>query len=181
MKFRTNQSEKEELEWHLKKESGTKSPIIGQHNSIHFDFRTLEGQIYQGGNTSNNRKQVIQRYSTDEPQHEPPPEPQQHEQPMETSTETDPMNYNNQGQTILTSAAKKHGIETLVIDQPGRLPSIIQCAMKGDGTRVEVEQIPRLSELTNETTQAVEIASVQDPETGATRQGICSKSITISL
>jgi len=137
--------------------------------------RTLEGQIYQGGNTSNNRKQVIQRYSTDEPQHEPPPEPQQHEQPMETSTETDPMNYNNQGQTILTSAAKKHGIETLVIDQPGRLPSIIQCAMKGDGTRVEVEQIPRLSELTNETTQAVEIASVQDPETGATRQYIVTQ------
>ena len=71
----------------------------------------------------------------------------------------------------LGAAAKKQGggIETLVIDpQAGRLPSIIQCAMKSDGTRVEVEQIPRLSEL-NDGTQAVEIASVQDPETGATR------------
>ena len=127
-------------------------------------LRVLEGQMYQGGNNSN-RKQVIQRYSTDEPQHEQ----QLHEQHVETSTETEPMDY-NQGQTILTHAAKEHGgIETLVIDQSGRLPSIIQCAMKGDGTRVEVEQIPRLSELTNERTQAVEIASVQDPETGATR------------
>lgn len=133
--------------------------------------RVLEGQMYQGGNNSN-RKQVIQRYSTDEPQHE---QQQQHEQHVETSTETEPMDY-NQGQTILTPAAKKHGgIETLVIDQSGRLPSIIQCAMKGDGTRVEVEQIPRLSELTNETTQAVEIASVQDPETGATRQYIVTQ------
>eukprot|EP00090_Calanus_glacialis_P009564 TRINITY_DN1794_c0_g1_i1.p1 TRINITY_DN1794_c0_g1~~TRINITY_DN1794_c0_g1_i1.p1 ORF type:complete len:474 (-),score=98.99 TRINITY_DN1794_c0_g1_i1:139-1560(-) len=117
--------------------------------------RVLEGQMYQG----------------DEPQHEQ----QLHEQHVETSTETEPMDY-NQGQTILTHAAKKHGgIETLVIDQSGRLPSIIQCAMKGDGTRVEVEQIPRFSELTNETTQAVEIASVQDPETGATRQYIVTQ------
>lgn len=132
--------------------------------------RVLEGQMYQGGNNSN-RKQVIQRYSTDEQQHEH----QLHEQHVETCTETEPMDY-NQGQTILTPAAKKHGgIETLVIDQSGRLPSIIQCAMKGDGTRVEVEQIPRLSELTNETTQAVEIASVQDPETGATRQYIVTQ------
>jgi len=141
--------------------------------------RVLEGQMYQGGNNSN-RKQVIQRYSTDEPQHEqpppPPPQPQQHEQTVETTTESEPMEYNSQGQTILTAAAKKlAGIETLVIDQSGRLPSIIQCAMKGDGTRVEVEQIPRLSELTNETTQAVEIASVQDPETGATRQYIVTQ------
>jgi len=135
--------------------------------------RVLEGQMYQGGNNSN-RKQVIQRYSTDEIQHEQ--QQQQHEQTVETSLESEPMDY-NQGQTILTShAAKKHaGIETLVIDQSGRLPSIIQCAMKGDGTRVEVEQIPRLSELTNETTQAVEIASVQDPETGATRQYIVTQ------
>jgi len=139
--------------------------------------RVLEGQMYQGGNNSN-RKQVIQRYSTDEPQHEQQQQQQQQqqlEQHVETSTETEPMDY-NQGQTILTPAAKKHGgIETLVIDQSGRLPSIIQCAMKGDGTRVEVEQIPRLSELTNETTQAVEIASVQDPETGATRQYIVTQ------
>ena len=32
-------------------------------------LRVLEGQMYQGGNNSN-RKQVIQRYSTDEQQHE---------------------------------------------------------------------------------------------------------------
>eukprot|EP00092_Neocalanus_flemingeri_P022404 GFUD01024297.1.p1 GENE.GFUD01024297.1~~GFUD01024297.1.p1 ORF type:complete len:479 (-),score=97.49 GFUD01024297.1:615-2051(-) len=122
--------------------------------------RVLEGQLYQGGNNSN-RKQVIQRYSTEEH--------------VETSPVAEPMDY-NQGQTILTAGAKKHGgIETLVIDQSGKLPSIIQCAMKGDGTRVEVEQIPRLSDMTHETTQAVEIASVQDPETGATRQYIVTQ------
>ncbi len=43
-----------------------------------------------------------------------------------------------------------------------------QCAMKGEGNRVEVERLPHLSELAHEG-QAVEIASVQDPETGATR------------
>eukprot|EP00092_Neocalanus_flemingeri_P001319 GFUD01001409.1.p1 GENE.GFUD01001409.1~~GFUD01001409.1.p1 ORF type:complete len:467 (+),score=87.55 GFUD01001409.1:104-1504(+) len=115
--------------------------------------RVLEGQLYQGGNNSN-RKQVIQRYSTEEH--------------VETS---EPMDY-NQGQTILK---KQGGIETLVIDQSGKLPSIIQCAMKGDGTRVEVEQIPRLSDMTHETTQAVEMCSVQDPETGATRQYIVTQ------
>jgi len=123
--------------------------------------RVLEGQqMYQGGNNSN-RKQVIQRFSTEEH--------------TEVAV-TEPMDY-NQGQTILTAAAKKQhgGLETLVIDQAGKLPSIIQCAMKGDGTRVEVEQIPRLSELAHETTQAVEIASVQDPETGATRQYIVTQ------
>jgi len=40
--------------------------------------------------------------------------------------------------------------------------------MKGEGNRVEVERLPHLSELAHEG-QAVEIASVQDPETGATR------------
>ena len=78
------------------------------------------------------------------------------------------------GQTILTAAAKKQGMETLVLEQ-GKLPSIIQCAMKGDGGRVEVETIPRLSELSHETTQTVEIANVQDPETGATRQYIVTQ------
>ena len=43
--------------------------------------------------------------------------------------------------------------------------------MKGEGNRVEVERLPHLSELAHEGHhhQAVEIASVQDPETGATR------------
>jgi hypothetical protein len=40
--------------------------------------------------------------------------------------------------------------------------------MKAEGNRVEVERLPHLSELAHEG-QAVEIASVQDPETGATR------------
>jgi len=128
--------------------------------SLEERVRVLESQLYQVGNNPN-RKQVTQRYSTEET--------------VETSTMDETMDY-NQGQTILTSAAKEHGgIETLVIDQSGKLPSIIQCAMKGDGTRVEVEHIPRLSELTNERTQAVEIASVQDPETGATRQYIVTQ------
>jgi hypothetical protein len=53
----------------------------------------------------------------------------------------------------------------------GFLPNrmvFLQCAMKGEGNRVEVERLPHLSELAHEG-QAVEIASVQDPETGATR------------
>ena len=41
--------------------------------------------------------------------------------------------------------------------------------MKGEGNRVEVERLPHLSELAAHEGQAVEIASVQDPETGATR------------
>ena len=78
-------------------------------------------------------------------------------------------------QTVLTPAAKKQqapttaGLETVVIDQSGKLPSIIQCVKAGEGGRVEVEQIPRLADLQHETVQAVEIANVPDPETGVTR------------
>ena len=61
------------------------------------------------------------------------------------------------------------GLETVVIDQSGKLPSIIQCVKAGEGGRVEVEQIPRLADLQHETVQAVEIANVPDPETGVTR------------
>ena len=80
------------------------------------------------------------------------------------------------GQTVLTPAAKKQvppstgtGLEAVVIDQSGKLPSIIQCVKTGEGGRVEVEQIPRLSDLPHDTVQAVEIANVPDPETGVTR------------
>ena len=66
------------------------------------------------------------------------------------------------GQTVLTPAAKKQGVETV-------LPSIIHC-VKGDGGRVEVEPIPRLTEVTSpDQPQTLEIANVQDPETGVTR------------
>lgn len=79
------------------------------------------------------------------------------------------------GQTILTPAAKKQGqhqMETIVLQAADRLPSIIQ--MK-DGNKVEVEHLPRLTEFSHDGTQAVEIASVQDPETGATRQYILTQ------
>ena len=82
-------------------------------------------------------------------------------------------------QTVLTPAAKKQGpaqvagsgpgLETVVIDQSGKLPSIIQCVKTAEGGRVEVEQIPRLADLPHDTVQAVEIANVPDPETGVTR------------
>ena len=66
------------------------------------------------------------------------------------------------GQTVLTPAAKKQGVETV-------LPSIIHC-VKGDGGRAEVEPIPRLTEVTSpDQPQTLEIANVQDPETGVTR------------
>jgi len=81
------------------------------------------------------------------------------------------------GQTILTPAAKKQGqhhqqMETIVLQASDRLPSIIQ--MK-DGNKVEVEHLPRLTEFAQDGTQAVEIASVQDPETGTTRQYILTQ------
>ena len=131
--------------------------------------RGLENQLI-----SNNRKQIIQRYSTEEAD------------TLETG-----LDYQGgpppPGQTVLTPAAKKQaGLETLVLPEPqlvpgpapaaaaAKLPSIIQC-VKEDGSRVEVEPIPRLADLAQTTaadptqTQAVEIANVQDPETGVTR------------
>jgi len=63
------------------------------------------------------------------------------------------------GQTVLTPGAKKQGLEALVLEQH-------------DGGRVEVERIP---ELPHEQSQTVEIANVQDPETGATRQYIVTQ------
>lgn len=100
-----------------------------------------------------NRKQIIQRYSTDEVD--------------ETSSGE---NYNQTGQTVLTPAAKKQGLETLVLESSvgggAKLPSIIQC-VKNDGGRLEVEQVPRLADMPQ--TQALEITNVQDPETGVTR------------
>ena len=131
--------------------------------------RGLENQLI-----SNNRKQIIQRYSTEE-----------------ADTLDTALDYQGgpppPGQTVLTPAAKKQaGLETLVLPEPqlvpgpapaaaaAKLPSIIQC-VKEDGSRVEVEPIPRLADLAQTTaadptqTQAVEIANVQDPETGVTR------------
>lgn len=123
--------------------------------------RALENQLY-----SNNRKQIIQRYSTDEMEGEGGGYP--------AGTPV--------SQTVLTPAAKKQGpappagtapgLETVVIDQSGKLPSIIQCVKTAEGGRVEVEQIPRLADLPHDTVQAVEIANVPDPETGVTRQYI---------
>ena len=79
-------------------------------------------------------------------------------------------------QTVLTPAAKKQqgpptaGLETVVIDQSGKLPSIIQCVKAADGGRVEVEPIPRIPEVAApDQPQTLEIANIQDPETGVTR------------
>ena len=117
-------------------------------------FRALENQLY-----SSSRKLQVPRFSTEE---------------MEPET----VEYRSESpvsQTVLTPAAKKQqggptgGLETVVIDQSGKLPSIIQCVKAGEGGRVEVEQIPRLADLQHETVQAVEIANVPDPETGVTR------------
>jgi len=107
--------------------------------------RGLENQLI-----SSNRKEIIQRYSTEEAE--------------ETVLEY-PGGMTLSGQTVLTPAAKKQGVETV-------LPSIIHC-VKGDGGRVEVEPIPRLTEVTSpDQPQTLEIANVQDPETGVTRQYI---------
>jgi len=83
------------------------------------------------------------------------------------------------GQTILSSTGptlKKvggaGGMETIILQTSAgdRLPSIIQVK---DGSKVEVEHLPRLTEFSGaEGETALEIASVQDPETGATRQFI---------
>ena len=86
------------------------------------------------------------------------------------------------GQTVLTPAAKKQGVETV-------LPSIIHC-VKGDGGRVEVEPIPRITEVAapDQQPQTLEIANVQDPETGVTRcavsggmEGACKYIIYFAL
>ena len=46
-----------------------------------------------------------------------------------------------------------------------------------DGNKVEVEHLPRLAEFAaaDGSSTALEIASVQDPETGATRQYILTQ------
>ena len=127
--------------------------------------RGLENQLY-----SNNRKQIIQRYSTEEVAEE-----------TGVGGTVEYHSSTTTGQTVLTPAAKKQGLETLVLDTPvsgGKLPSIIQC-VKGDSgqvSRVEVEPLPRIGELTqtadNTAGTALEIANIQDPETGVTRQYI---------
>merc|ERR1719447_451226 len=109
--------------------------------------RLLEGQLYQG--QSGRRAGVIQRYSVDDRM-----------EPMETMELMSMGGHQTSGgQTILTAAAKKQGLEALVLEQH-------------DGGRVEVERIP---ELPHEQSQTVEIANVQDPETGATRQYIVTQ------
>lgn len=107
--------------------------------------RGLENQLI-----SSNRKEIIQRYSTEE---------------AEETVLDYPGTMTLSGQTVLTPAAKKQGVETV-------LPSIIHC-VKGDGGRVEVEPIPRITEVAApDQPQTLEIANVQDPETGVTRQYI---------
>lgn len=102
----------------------------------------LENQLI-----SSNRKEIIQRYSTEE---------------AEETVLDYPGTMTLSGQTVLTPAAKKQGVETV-------LPSIIHC-VKGDGGRVEVEPIPRITEVAApDQPQTLEIANVQDPETGVTR------------
>lgn len=113
--------------------------------------RTLEAQMFPSG------RRVVHRFQSGE------------EEYIETTGHTTT--------TVLTPAAKKQGANTqldTILLQADRLPSILQCAMKGEGNRVEVERLPHLSELAHEG-QAVEIASVQDPETGATRQYIVTQ------
>ena len=103
---------------------------------------------------SNNRKQIIQRYSTEE---------------AEEAVLEYPGSVSLSGQTVLTPAAKKQGMETVVIEGGAKLPSIIHC-VKGDGGRVEVEPIPRIPEVAPpDQPQTLEIANIQDPETGVTR------------
>jgi transcription factor AP-4 len=77
------------------------------------------------------------------------------------------------GQTILAPADKK-GMETIIFQTTSgdKLPSIIQVK---DGSKVEVAHLPRLPEFVSadgSAGTALEITSVQDPETGATRQYI---------
>jgi transcription factor AP-4 len=117
--------------------------------------RTLESQVYPAG-----QRKILDKFTIDDR--------------VEIIDGTE---Y----QTILTPGAKKHGgvgggggMETLVLQAGDRLPSIIQCAMK-DVNKVEVEHLPRLAEFSQDGTQAVEIANVQDPVTGATRQYILTQ------
>lgn len=70
-------------------------------------------------------------------------------------------------QTVLTKAAQKQGLD---------LPSIIQYAIgKSDGSRVEVEEIPRLADMTMDSQGSVDAISVQDPHTGNTRQYVITQ------
>lgn len=86
---------------------------------------------------------------------------------------------NSLGQTILTGHDKNikgGGMETIILQTNAgdRLPSIIQVK---DGSKVEVEHLPRLAEFAaaDGSSTALEIASVQDPESGVTRQFILTQ------
>ena len=116
--------------------------LLSQTSSLIFAcYSGLENQLI-----SSNRKEIIQRYSTEE---------------AEDTVLEYPGAMTISGQTVLTPAAKKQGVETV-------LPSIVH--VKGDGGRVEVEPIPRITEVAaNDQPQTVEIANIQDPETGVTR------------
>jgi len=103
-------------------------------------------RLLEGQLYQGGRRGVIQRYSADER--------------LETMETMELMSLGQtHGQTVLTPGAKKQGLEALVLEQH-------------DGGRVEVERIP---ELPHEQSQTVEIANVQDPETGATRQYIVTQ------
>lgn len=135
-------------------------------------LRELESEIYQG------QRKTGRGYSTEERVVEQGQTVTVTQEQMDSMVNSMTMQQQQQQATVLTPAAKKQGggqqgVETLILDS-GKLPSIIQCAMKGEG-RVEVEQIPRLTEIPGHDGQAVEIASVQDPETGATRQYIVTQ------
>jgi len=115
--------------------------------------------------------------------------PQQHEGLDQLQQVTEGYQVLGGGGVLTPGAKKQAGVETLILEQTGahgaglslsgtglgKLPSIIQCSVKGEPGRVEVEQIPRIAELAGHEGQAVEIASVQDPETGATRQYIVTQ------
>merc|ERR1712106_46937 len=153
-------------------------------------LRLLESEMYSGEETVETVKMVRQEHSI---QHDGRRQQQQHD-PIETMQHhevTESYQVLGGGGVLTPGAKKQAGVETLILEQApqsgvsmhgqshqlgvGKLPSIIQCSVNGEAGRVEVEQIPRIRELAGHEGQAVEIASVQDPETGATRQYIVTQ------
>jgi len=153
-------------------------------------LRLLESEMYSGEETVETVKMVRQEHSI---QHDGRRQQQQHD-PIETMQHhevTESYQVLGGGGVLTPGAKKQAGVETLILEQApqsgvsmhgqshqlgvGKLPSIIQCSVNGEAGRVEVEQIPRIHELAGHEGQAVEIASVQDPETGATRQYIVTQ------
>jgi len=139
-------------------------------------LRLLESEMYRTDGGGGGGVKVVRQQESRQTVQEPMEQIQE--------TVTGGLQVLSGGGSVLTPGAKKQagGMETLILESaPGqgvpqqlsKLPSIIQ--VKGEAGRVEVEQIPRITELAGHEGQAVEIASVQDPETGATRQYIVTQ------